>query len=178
MERDIRNLFEGDEHSNIELPKNHREDFVTKLQHQHKKKQGFQKTVLLKIAVAIVLIFSVAIYVFVDDQSSLENKEESTFQAQIKAIEKEYLENINSEWQQFVAISNDSILIKKYRVKLKNFDNEYRKITTQLQKTPNNINILESLINNLQRRLELVKNIKEHIKELNQKNTSNETIYL
>ncbi|WP_397444752.1 hypothetical protein [Polaribacter sp. R77954] len=178
MERDIRNLFKVDEHSNIELPNNHREDFIAKLQIQNKKKQAFKKSSLLKIAIAIVLIFSASIYVFVGNQSSLENKEESTFQAQIKAIEKEYLENINSEWQQFLAISNDSILIKKYRVKLKNFDNEYRKITNQLQKTPNNINILESLINNLQRRLELVKNIKEHIKELNQKNTSNETIYL
>jgi hypothetical protein len=178
MERNIKDLFKVDEHSDIELPNNHREDFIAKLQFQNKKKQAFKKSSLLKIAVAIVLIFSVSIYVFVDDKSSLENKEESTFQAQVKAIEKEYLENINTEWQQFLAISNDSILIKKYKIKLKNFDSEYRKITNQLKETPNNINILESLINNLQRRLELVKNIKEHIKELNQKNTSNETIYL
>ena len=65
-----------------------------------------------------------------------------------------------------------------YQEKLKESDLEYQKITINFKEYPNNINVLQSLIYNLQRRLELIKNIQEHLKELHQKNTSNETIYL
>ena len=159
----------------IELPENHREDFIGKLDTQHKKKRGFKKSTLLKIGAVVLLLFSVSTYFINDDKSK---PKENSFRVQIKAIEKEYLQNIDNEWQQFLEISSDSILIKKYETKLQNFDTEYKTITHQLNNTPNNIYILEMLIINLQRRLELIKNIKEHIKELNQKNTSNETIYL
>ncbi len=178
MERDIRDLFKDNSEINTELPLNHRKDFKQKLELQDRKNQQVNKSMIFKIAVSFMLVFSIVTYYFVDNKSSIVEKEESAFQAQVKAIEKEYLQNIENEWQQFLAISKDSILIKKYETKLRGFDSEYHKITHQLQETPNNINILELLINNLQRRLELIKNIKEHIKELNQKNTSNETIYL
>lgn len=177
MERDIRDLFKDDEHSRVELPKNHKEDFIKKLEEQHRSKYQFIKSKWLKIAVSFLLIFSASTYYFIDN-AAISKSKENAFQVQVKAIEKEYLQNIDNEWKEFLAISNDSILIKKYETKLLNFDLEYQKITKQLNEFPNNIYILEMLINNLQRRLELIKSIKEHIKELNQKNTSNETIYL
>jgi len=176
MERDIRDLFK-DEGFDIELPKNHKEEFKEKLEFQNNKKRIFKKPLVFKIASAIIILFSISFYFFLDKNSKIESNE-NNLQAQVKAIEKEYLTQIDSEWQQFLAISNDSILIKKYEKKLKNFDKEYLQITNQLKEAPNSINILEALIINLQRRLELIKDVKEHIKELNQKNTSNETIYL
>ena len=130
-----------------------------------------------KIALSVVaIIVFTTVLLFPKNDDSEVNK--TLIQIEVAKFEKEYLKNINKEWQQFLAISNDSILIKKYEVKLKGFDTDYKKITKNLEKNPNNINVLEALINNLQRRLELIKNIKEHIKELNQKNTSNETIYI
>ena len=177
MERDIRDLFKEDEEVNVELPKNHRTDFIQKLLNQEKKVTKNRTLYWLKIAAILVLFFSVLTYIFVDESSNPLIKK-TAIQVEVKAIEKEYLEQIENEWKEFLSLSKDSILITKYKAKLKTFDADYSRITNQLKEAPNNIYILESLINNLQRRLELIKNIKEHIKELNQKNVTNETIYL
>ena len=169
MEHDIRNLFKKDEISEVEIPPFHKEEFIKKLN------SSKQNNYNVAISVAVIIVFMMVL-LFPKNDTSKENK--TLIQTQIATFEKEYLTNINNEWQQFVAISNDSILIKKYEIKLKDFDTDYKKITENLKSNPNNINVLEALINNLQRRLELIKNIKKHIKELNQKNISNETIYI
>lgn len=177
MEHDIRNLFKKDEISEVEIPPFHKEEFIKKLNSskQNNKKYQFKNNYKVSISVAVIIVFMMVL-LFPKNDTSEENK--TLIQTQIATFEKEYLTNINNEWQQFVAISNDSILIKKYEIKLKDFDTYYKKITENLKSNPNNINVLEALINNLQRRLELIKNIKKHIKELNQKNISNETIYI
>ena len=106
------------------------------------------------------------------------NPKKTALEIQFEGIENEYLININKEWNAFIEVANDTILIRKYKEKLKDSNTDYKKITTQLKELPNNINVLESLIDNLQRRLQLIRDIKEHINELNQKKTSNETIYI
>ena len=174
MERDIRNLFNENEVSKKEIPKNHRSDFLKKLEQQNKKQNGLQRKNIFKIAASVAILLFCTFYYF-----NLNNKVEKTpLQIHLAEIEKEYLTSIDKEWDGFIAVAEDSILVNKYKVKMLDFDKDYQKITNQLNKTPNSINVLEALISNLQRRLELIKNIKEHIKELNQKNTSNETIYL
>ncbi|PQJ79832.1 hypothetical protein [Polaribacter porphyrae] len=174
MEHDIRDLFRENNDANIEIPKNHRAEFLDKLKYQHKKQNGFQRKSMFKIAASIAIILVCSVYYFyVNNQV-----EKTPLQIQVAAIEKEYLINIDKEWEQFIEVAEDSVLVNKYKIKMHDFDKDYQKITKELQKSPNNIYMLEALINNLQRRLELIKNIKEHIKELNQKNTSNETIYL
>ena len=177
MERDIRDLFKENEVSDKEIPQFHREEFTKKLNELNQKsnKNNSKNRFKMALSVAAIIVFTTVLLFPKNDDSEV-NK--TLIQIEVAKFEKEYLKNINKEWQQFLAISNDSILIKKYEVKLKNFDTDYKKITKNLEKNPNNINVLEALINNLQRRLELIKNIKEHIKELNQKNTSNETIYI
>ena len=173
MERNIRDLFKNDDESNLEIPENHRAEFLEKLTKQNSKNKGFSKRKIVSIVASVVILVSFSIYFFqVNDAKKL------PFQVQVAEIEKEYLSSIDKEWQKFIEVAKDSILVKKYEQKLNDFDTEYQKITKQLKQTPNNIYVLESLIENLQRRLELIKNIKEHIKELNQKQTSNETIYL
>ena len=97
---------------------------------------------------------------------------------QVKKIEKEYLNQINIEWKNFVKLTKDENLIQKYKEKLFSLNEDYKSITKQFEKDAYNVFVLENLIKNLQRRLELIKDIKEHLKELNKKMTSNETIYL
>lgn len=174
MEHDIRDLFKENKCSKIEIPKNHRTEFLEKLEHQNKKQNGFQRNTIFKIAASIAILLFCTVY-FINSNNEVEK---TPLQIQVAAIEKEYLTNIDKEWDSFIAVAEDSILVNKYKVKMLDFDKDYQKITNELNKTPNNINVLEALINNLQRRLELIKDIKEHVKELNQKNTSNETIYL
>ncbi|WP_439130153.1 hypothetical protein [Polaribacter sp.] len=174
MEHDIRKLWNTKEDAKTEIPKNHRADFLHKLEHQNKKQKGFRGNTILKIAAAVAIVL-VSAFFYLNANTTIEK---TPLQIQLAAIENEYLTNIDKEWQGFIEVAKDTVLVKKYKIKMRDFDKDYQKITKALEKSPNNINVLEALINNLQRRLELVKNIKEHIKELNQKNTSNETIYL
>ena len=173
MERDIRDLFKNDDTGKKKLPSSHREEFLEKLKRSSKKQKKFYNN--WKVVASIVILFSVGFYFI----NSNETKQKTpTLLVQVKKIEKEYLININKEWENFIEVTQDSILVNKYKIKMQDFDKDYQKITKQLEKNPNNINVLEALISNLQRRLELIKNIKEHIKELNQKNTNNETIFI
>lgn len=173
MEHKIRDLFKNDEISTIEIPKNHREQFLEKLIKQNNKRKSNLKRKRYAIVASVVILISITISFL-----QFNGEEKLPITTQIAEIEKEYLINIEKEWQNFVDVAKDSVLINKYEEKLHDFDTEYQKITSQLKENPNSIYVLESLIENLQRRLELIKNIKEHIKELNQKNTSNETIFL
>jgi len=177
MEHDIRNLFDKNELPKKELPKFHREEFIEKLNQSEEKKPKRKSFLFLKIASSIALIISLGYY-YLENTSETEIIAKTQIQLQVEKVEKEYLINIDKEWKNFVEVTNDTILIKKYEEKLKEFDLDYNKISFQFKENPNNINVLESLIYNLQRRLQLIKDIKEHVKELNQKNTSNETIYL
>lgn len=174
MERDIRDLFSKDDVEKKEIPKNHREDFIKKLGEHQPKKEPKKSYKLLKIVASFLLIIScVLVY-----NKTIATPQKSAVEIQMQAIEKDYLVNIDKEWNSFKKIATDTILIKKYEEKLKESKLDYQKITKQLKELPNNINVLQSLIDNLQRRLQLIKNIKEHINELNQKNTSHETIYI
>lgn len=177
MEHDIRDLFDKSEEPKKVLPKNHRKEFSRKLNQVVPKKIKRKPFFFIKIAASILLIISSS-YFYLDYSSDVQKTAKTEIQIQVEIFEKEYLTNINKEWETFVSVSRDTVLINKYKVKLKESKIDYKKITKQLKQQPNNINVLQSLINNLQRRLQLVKDIKEHVKELNQKNTSNETIYL
>lgn len=174
MERDIRDLFKVKNDFNKDLPKNHREDFIKKLGEHQPKKKSKKSYKFLKIAASLLLIIScVLLY-----KNTISLPQKSAIELQMQAIEKDYLSSIKKEWNSFKEIATDTILVNKYEEKLKKSKLEYRKITKQLKDFPNDINLLESLITNLQRRLQLIKEINEHIKELNPKNASNETIYI
>ncbi|MFY9243818.1 MAG: hypothetical protein WAO74_12410 [Polaribacter sp.] len=172
MEHDIRDLFKNEEASKTELPKKHLEEFIKKLESSNfNKKKNYT---ILKIVASVLLIFS-CIYFYKTGSNSLEK---TAFEIQIEEMEKDYLMKIDKEWSYFIKDANDTILVKKYKAKLKDYNVEYKEIAMKLNESPESINLLESLIENLQRRLQLIKSINEHLKELNQKNTSNETIYL
>mgnify|MGYP000436328504 CR=1 FL=1 len=174
MKQDIREIFKKDVLPKKKLPDFHEDEFLGKLENFNKKEKSKLLMQIFKIAASILLLVSCG-YIF---KNTYSNPTKTASEIQIIAIEKEYLNSINKEWNTFTEITNDTILIRKYKNKLKAADVDYKKITTQLKELPNNINVLESLIANLQRRLQLIKDINEHINELNQKNTSNETIYL
>lgn len=174
MERDIRDLFKVKNDFKKDLPKNHREDFIKKLGEHQPKKEPKKSYKFLKIVASLLLIIScVLLY-----KNTIALPQKSAIELQMQAVEKDYLNSINKEWNRFKEIATDTNLVNKYEEKLEKSKLEYRKITKQLKDFPNDINLLESLITNLQRRLQLIKEINEHIKELNPKNTSNETIYI
>lgn len=173
MKQDIRDLFNGDKFPKKKLPTSHEEEFLKKLKKgKNKRLQKSKMLPFLRVAAFVVLLFSVGIYF------QKEKGQKTALESQIEQIEKEYLKDIDKEWKAFIKITDDQNLIKRYKEKLQELDDSYKEISEQYSKDSNDISAIESLIENLQRRLQLLKDIKEHIIELNQKNKSNETIYL
>ncbi|MHA7842902.1 MAG: hypothetical protein ACX93I_06250 [Winogradskyella sp.] len=167
MKQDIRDFFKDREDLKIP-PANHRNEFLDKLKTQNKsKKRGY--TWLKIVAVAIVAL-TVGFSIFYE--KPVENV--SPMLAQVEAVEEEYLKEINAEWENFVAIANDEVLVARFKKRLDALDRDYQSISKQFKSDVNNIVVVEALVDNLQTRLQILKDIQEHIKILNQKNEQNE----
>jgi hypothetical protein len=167
MKQDIRDLFREEEDLKTP-PENHRSEFLDKLNQQ---KQSKNKRYIWIGAVAVLIIALTIGFALFSKQPT---KNISPFIAQVEAVEAEYLEEIKTEWQNFVAIADDEVLVERFKKKLDELDADYKSISIQFRANPNNIEIVELLIDNLQTRFQILKDIQEHIKILNQNNEQNE----
>lgn len=166
MKQDIRTLF-TEEDDLKPLPKNHRSEFADKLKKQSKPKQNPYAW----LSAAAVLIIALTIGFNVRDmEAKPELNHVSPIIAQVEAVEAEYLKDIETEWQSFIAIADDAVLVERFRKKLKDLDTDYKAISVQFKDDANNILVIEALVENLQTRLQILKDIQDHIKILNQKN--------
>jgi hypothetical protein len=168
MKRDIRDLFKEEDELKT-LPENHRTEFLAKLKTQSKKSTN--SFPWLKIAGVLLIALTVSFSLFYNKQ---EEQKVSPIIAQVEAVEAEYLANIETEWKSFVAIAKDDVLVERFRKKLDELDTDYKTISIQFKKDANNILVIEALVDNLQTRLQILKDIQAHIKILNQKNGQNE----
>lgn len=178
MEQDIRKLFETEVEADKKLTVSHRDEFQRKLKAskpERKQKQGIQRYV--KYAAAI-LVFIALGYVSFNTLSEKPIIKKSALELQLKEVEQQYLENIEKEWQSFKALTNDTKLVERYEKELNELNDDYQIISAQFKADSHNISIVENLVNNLQRRLQLLKDIQEHIKLLNQENGHHETIQI
>lgn len=168
MKQDIRDFFREEDDLKT-LPNNHRAEFLDKLnKHSKKKSSAFG---WLKIAAILLVALTVGFSVFYNQP---EEDKVSPIVAQIEAVEAKYLEDIEEEWENFVAIADDAILVERFRKKLNALDADYHDISIQFKQDSNNILVIESLVENLQTRLQLLKDIQNHIKILNQINEQHE----
>ena len=173
-QQDIRDIFKDEEEQNHNmLPKHHRDEFIVKLKAQNTKKQKQFFRINYKYAAILIIGFLFGSLFFL--KSELDNKE-TVLELQLKQIEQEYLSQIDIEWQQFTKYTKDKRLVERYQLKLTDLDKTYKEILSEFQKDKNNILVLESLINNLKLRLQILKDIQQHIKLLNQKSEQNEII--
>ncbi|BAO76706.1 hypothetical protein [Winogradskyella sp. PG-2] len=164
MKRDIRELFSEEKDLKI-LPENHRTEFLDKLKKQLKKKSN--SFFWLRIAAVVIVALTVGFNVFYNKPVT---EEISPMIAQIEAVESKYLEDIENEWESFVAITSDELLVARYKKRLDELDEDYQEISNQFKVDSNNILVIESLVENLKTRLQILKDIQEHIKILNQNN--------
>lgn len=168
-QQDIRKLFGNEDDIKKPLPINHRNEFLEKLKSERQPKAN--RFLWLKIA-AVLVIGLVASYTVFQKEIV---EEESPLLSQIEAIEAEYLKNIDTEWQNFLAIAEDGNLIKRYESQLSKLNKDYQGISDNFKKDSNNILVVEALVENLRTRLQLLRDIQEHIKILNQENEHYET---
>lgn len=167
MKRDIRTLFKDEEHKDYELPEGHREEFIKKLETTPKKRYG----TWMRIAAAIVVALALSYTVYKNMNTTTDAL---PILAQMEAMEVNYLENIDKEWQNFVSIAEDKTLVDRYRNKLDGLSRNYEELSIQFKQNPDDITVVEQLVANLQRRLDLLKDIQSHIIILNQKNEHHE----
>ena len=172
MEQDLKKLFDTNSFPKKRLPENHVEEFAQKLQQQAPKKRT-SAAFFMRIAASILIVFAVGYWI---QNSFTENA--PSLQQQVAEIEKTYLKQIDQEWKTFLDSTNDPELIRYYEDRLEGLTKDYITISAQFKNDPNNILILEELIANLQKRLELLKNIQEHIQEIKKKKTRYETLII
>ncbi|MDO1499966.1 hypothetical protein Q2T40_07465 [Winogradskyella maritima] len=171
MKQDIRDLFKSEDESGTkQLPNNHREEFLAKLKENKQNKSSIY--IWLRLVAVLVIALTVSFFIF---KSEGPQTETSPLLAQVEAVEAEYLKNIETEWQNFKQLATDEVLVKRYDQKLKDLDADYQEISEAFKNDTNNILVVESLIQNLQTRLQLLKDIQEHIKILNKKTAPDET---
>lgn len=174
MKQDIRDLFKQKSLPKKKLPDFHEDDFLEKLTTFNQKKKSKTFSPILKIAASIALILSVGYY-FLNSDVKIENHNQPEMLVEIKQIEKEYYNNIKIEWDKFISLTDDQNLINKYQEKLKSLDLSYQEILIQYKTDKNNLIVIEALIQNLKNRLQLLKDIQQHINLLN-KEHENATI--
>jgi len=168
MEQDIRDLFKKEEQLKT-LPKNHKADFLEKLKtsKQHTKSKS-NYSLLYRIAAILVMGLIVGYGIFKTNFNNSSLVEENALAQQIKTIETEYLANIDKEWQSFLILTKDEKLVKRFEKRLEDLDTDYKEISQQYKGATDDIFIIEILIENLQTRLQILKDIQKHIKILNQ----------
>jgi len=177
MKQDIRNLFRDEETSGKPLPDNHRQEFYEQLKASRPRRSSKLNTsYLFKVAAMVVLFVAMAFIMFNKADNISDEVVTTPVETQIDIIERQYLASIDEEWNNFINVTNDERLIKRYRDKLDDLDTDYQEISKQFKVDTNNIQVIESLVDNLKTRLQLLKDIQEHIKLLNQKNEQYETI--
>ena len=166
MKHDIRTLFKGDSFPKRELPDSHRSEFLEKLQSSKKEKKHINISILYKYVALFIVLLSIGI--IVTNPFSKENSlADTALEIQLKGIEKTYLENIDKEWQSFIVLTKDKKLIKRYENKLSELNDDYQEISNQYKIDKNNMIVIEALIENLKTRLQLLKDIQQHINLLN-----------
>ena len=147
------------------LPKGHRAEFLEKLSATGKVPSTHTIHFSWK-NIAAALIVLVGMGVFIYSNMSNTTTEESPLLAEMKAIEREYLTHIASEWESFQLTANDAYLVQKYEERLQNLDASYQELKQEFLVQKNSLTVLDKMIQNLQMRLTLLQEIQQHLKRL------------
>ncbi len=170
-QQDIRDLFDDKEMSEKRLPSHHRQEFYNKLKASRPRKTSkIKPNYIFKVVAIIILFLGFTVFMTtMTNEVDTQIVEVSSVENQMNVIEQHYLEGIEQEWQSFIAIANDEKLVDRFRDKLADLELDYQEISLQFKVDHNNIEVIESLIENLKERLQLLKDIQTHISILNQK---------
>lgn len=165
MKQDLKRIIRIEMESHAELPENHRHEFIEKLKSHNSKPKKISR--LIKMASIVLILLSIGTLTILHKPPMVD---EEPLLTQLKDAERNYLTEIDKEWMQFVALSNDDKLKNRFEKKFEGLQSDYLLLARQFKEDPNNLILLESLIDNLQTRLQLLKDIQKHINLLNQKN--------
>jgi len=184
MQNDMRDLLRDSKGLGPKLSKNHRSNFQNRLSTEVKKKP-VNNFYWLKIAASVLLVIGLGTGYFT---KGINEEPEKVTNAKISSlgdispamqnIENYYLTSINTEIADLDFSNDHKALLDGYLAKNEELSKEYKQLSLELEKGVNESTIT-ALIGNLQLRLKLLTQLKNHLNELKyQKNKSHEPVQI
>ncbi|MFY0714047.1 hypothetical protein J1D01_10250 [Seonamhaeicola sp. NFXS20] len=178
MAQDIRELFKNDKITKEEMPKNHQERFIKKLDKAfpETRKSSFR---WLQIAASIVVVIGLTFggYKYFTKKNieeptkvvankSIETKTLGDISPGLKKVEDYYLASINLELSKIKYTPETKDLFDGYIEQLAELDKEYKRLSLELTESGPSELTVNALIDNLKLRLNLLYRLKSQLKEL------------
>ncbi|EDP69638.1 hypothetical protein FBALC1_05618 [Flavobacteriales bacterium ALC-1] len=181
MAQDLRNLFNEDpKDQHVKMSEGHDARFLKKLEEELPKKKSSHRFSFLNIAASVVVLLgltfgAVQFFGTPDDvvepievvQTKNDIKSMGEVVPDLKKVEDYYLASINLELSKVQLTPENKELFDGYVLRLKELNDEYDKLTIELNANGPNEETLDALIDNLKFRLNLVMRLKEKLKEFN-----------
>jgi len=178
MGQDLRNLFKEDHKSQqTKMSKGHEARFLQKLEKEFPQQQkSITRFHIFNMAASVVLLLglSYGAYQYFHEPTAIsdpvevvdtEMKTLGDVSPGLKKVEDYYLASINLELSKVQLTPENKELFDGYVERLKELNDEYKKLTKELNTNGPNEATLDALINNLKFRLNLVMRLKEKLKE-------------
>lgn len=188
MAQDLRNLFEEDtQEQYIKMSEGHDARFLQKLDKELPKKKDFSRFSFLNIAASVIVLLGMCYGAFQffqtpvdpDKPVVVENTDLKTLgdmSPDLKKVEDYYLASINLELSKVQLTPQNKELFDGYVERLKELNEEYDRLTVELNENGPNEETLEALIDNLKFRLNLVMRLKEKLQEFSDDAFAEESI--
>jgi len=180
MAQDLRNLFKEDsKDQQATMSDGHEERFLKKLESEFpNQRKSTYRFGVLNIAATVVVLLGLSFggyqYVYVSSESvepikvvDAKIKSLGDVSPDLKKVEDYYLASINLELSKVQLTPENKELFDGYVERLKELNDEYKTLTIELNANGPNEATLDALIDNLKFRLNLVKRLKEKLKEFN-----------
>ena len=190
MAQDLRNLFEKDlEVQSAKMSEGHEARFLDKLEQELPEKKSTNYFGFFRIAASVVVLLGLGYAAFnyfggptetggvepqVVETSSIKTMGE--YSPELKKVEDFYLASINLELSKVQLTPENKGLVDGYIQRLKELNDEYDKLTVELNEDGPNAITLDALINNLKLRLNLVTRLKDKLEEFNNEDFVEESI--
>ena len=178
MARDIRALFKDDKITDEEMPLNHEDRFLQKLEKALPEKKTFNSN-WMKIAASVVLLLGLSFGAFkyfqvlvvegtnntVANSDIKKTKTLGDISPGLKKVEDYYLASINLELSKMSYTPETKDLFDGYLVQLNELDMEYQSLSLEMTVSgPNELSV-NALIDNLKLRLNLLYRLRTQLKE-------------
>lgn len=189
MGQDLKEMFKRErEEKKFYLKEGHEARFIKKLDAKlPEKKMDFS---LLKIAASFLVLFGLGTFAYIQwnntetipanvvrTDKKIENKANFSFgdlSPDLKKVENYYVANINLELAKLEVSNENKDMVDSFMERLSELNEEYEKLTEELNQTGPNDQTITALIENLQLRLQLLQKLKKKLNQL--KTSKNEQI--
>ncbi|MFC0605156.1 hypothetical protein [Winogradskyella pulchriflava] len=188
MAQDLRNLFSEDaKEQDVKMSKGHEARFLDKLEKELPKKKAPSRFSYLNIAASVVVLLGLSYGAFQffqlpdlpDEPVKVVETDIKTLgdvSPDLKKVEDYYLASINLELSKVQLTPENKELFDGYVLRLKELNEEYDRLTIELNENGPNEETLDALIDNLKFRLNLVLRLKEKLQEFNDDSFEPESI--